>query len=107
MSARLPDDDLVIELLAWLGDRGRPYAEVMARWRTSCPRLAIWEDAVAMRLVRSLGRGSPAGERVVLTGEGRRVLAGRALGSRRGAAPGPARADRVRERASRPRGPRR
>ena len=24
----------------------RPYSEVIETWRTSCPRLTIWEDAV-------------------------------------------------------------
>jgi hypothetical protein len=23
----------------------RPYAEVLDAWRTSCPRLTVWEDA--------------------------------------------------------------
>jgi hypothetical protein len=40
------------QLLAWIAERTRSYAETMEAWRTSCPRLSIWEDAVADRLVR-------------------------------------------------------
>jgi hypothetical protein len=42
-----PVDALVIELLEWIGPNGRPYAEVMDAWRTSCPRLPVWEEASA------------------------------------------------------------
>ena len=40
-----PVDDLVLDLLEWLAPRPRPYAEVMEAWRTSCPRLTVWEEA--------------------------------------------------------------
>ena len=40
-----PVDALIIDLLEWIGPRGRPYAEVIDAWRTSCPRLPIWEEA--------------------------------------------------------------
>jgi D-3-phosphoglycerate dehydrogenase len=39
-----PVEALVLDLLAWVG-AGRPYAEVMDAWRTSCPRLPVWEEA--------------------------------------------------------------
>ena len=42
---------LVLDLLDWLSAGPRPYAEVMAAWRTSCPRLPVWEDAVDGGLV--------------------------------------------------------
>jgi hypothetical protein len=86
MSAGATQEALVLDLLTWLADGGRPYAEVMARWRTSCPRLSIWEDAIAMGLVRSVRGRSAAAERVVLAPEGRRVLATRRLGPDRGIA---------------------
>ena len=38
-------DDLILDLLEWIGPRSRPYAETMEAWRTSCPRLPVWEDA--------------------------------------------------------------
>ncbi len=43
---------LIADLLEWVSPDARPYAEVMEAWRTSCPRLTIWEDAVDAELVR-------------------------------------------------------
>ena len=40
-----PVNDLILDLLEWLGPRPRPYVEVLEAWRTSCPRLPVWEDA--------------------------------------------------------------
>jgi hypothetical protein len=42
---------LVLDLLEWLSAGPRPYADVIEAWRTSCPRLTIWEDACDMGLV--------------------------------------------------------
>ena len=44
---RLTDtvDILILDLLAWIGPNPRPYAEVLEAWRTSCPRLPVWEEA--------------------------------------------------------------
>ena len=39
------------QLLEWIAERPRPYAEVLDAWRTSCPRLSIWEDACIDGLV--------------------------------------------------------
>jgi hypothetical protein len=38
-------DSLILDLLQWLGPSPRPYSEVLDAWRTSCPRLPVWEDA--------------------------------------------------------------
>ena len=38
-------DPLILDLLEWIGPRPRPYAEVMEAWRTSCPKLPVWEEA--------------------------------------------------------------
>jgi hypothetical protein len=38
-------DTLILDLLEWMGPNPRPYAEVIEAWRTSCPRLPVWEDA--------------------------------------------------------------
>ena len=38
-------DSLILDLLEWMGSDPRPYAEVLEAWRTSCPRLPVWEDA--------------------------------------------------------------
>ena len=36
---------LILDLLEWLMLRDRTYEEVMDAWRTSCPKLPVWEDA--------------------------------------------------------------
>lgn len=63
-----------LELLAWLQERPRTYAETIDTWRSNCPRLAVWEDALSDRLVEVV-RG-PNGNRstVVLTARGLDVL---------------------------------
>ena len=38
-------DSLILDLLEWIGPGARPYDEVMDAWRTSCPRLPVWEEA--------------------------------------------------------------
>ena len=43
---------LILDLVEWIARKPRPYAEVMEAWRTSCPRLTVWEDAVDQGLVR-------------------------------------------------------
>lgn len=40
-------DALILDLLEWIGTKPRAYSEVMDAWRTSCPRLPVWEDANA------------------------------------------------------------
>jgi len=66
-------EPLILDLLEWLHKEPRRYLEVMDAWRTSCPRLPVWEDAV--------DRGFVARERmggrdaiVQLTVEGREFL---------------------------------
>jgi hypothetical protein len=39
-------DPLVLDLVEWIAREPRIYSEVIATWRTSCPRLTIWEDAL-------------------------------------------------------------
>ncbi|MCK5274748.1 MAG: hypothetical protein KAR37_08895 [Alphaproteobacteria bacterium] len=73
-----PTDALVLDLVEWVAARPRPYGEVMEAWRTSCPRLTIWEDAVDRGLVvreqaqgaGTIIRGTPLG-RDLLRNEGR------------------------------------
>ena len=38
-------ESLILDLLQWLANGARSYEEVMDAWRTSCPRLTVWEDA--------------------------------------------------------------
>ena len=75
MSDRDPSEPLrylTAQFLAWLAEAPRSYVEVMEAWRTSCPRLSVWEDATIAGFVRLEG-----GERtmVVLTDAGRKRLA--------------------------------
>lgn len=44
-------DPLVRDLVEWVAREPRPYAEMLEAWRTSCPRLTVWEDAEARGLV--------------------------------------------------------
>ena len=44
-------DALILDLLEWLANGERSYAEVMEAWRTSCPRLPVWEDAMDRGLI--------------------------------------------------------
>jgi hypothetical protein len=61
-------ENLILDLLEWVGRRDRTYQETMEAWRTSCPKLPVWEDANDRGLVdtafangRSLVRLTPAG----------------------------------------------
>ena len=38
-------ETLILDLLEWVTRRDRTYEEVMEAWRTSCPRLTVWEEA--------------------------------------------------------------
>jgi hypothetical protein len=38
-------ETLILDLLEWVANGERSYEEVMDAWRTSCPRLPVWEDA--------------------------------------------------------------
>lgn len=65
---------LTIDFLAWLAREPRPYADVMDAWRTSCPRLTIWEDAIDNGLVTH--RHAPGqATLIVLTARGEALLA--------------------------------
>jgi hypothetical protein len=86
LSGIAPDasiNPLVFDLLEWLAISPRPYTEVMDVWRTSCPRLTIWEDAVDLGYV--VRRHEERPPTVFLTEFGRRALAARQAAA--GAAP--------------------
>ena len=61
-----------VQLLAWIAEQSRTYAETIEVWKTSCPRLAMWEDALADGLVRVEHRC------VLLTSAGSDLLPARA-----------------------------
>ena len=61
-------DALIADLLEWLSARDRTYQEVIDVWRTSCPKLPVWEDAKDRGFVaqenfngREIVRITPAG----------------------------------------------
>jgi D-3-phosphoglycerate dehydrogenase len=64
---------LVLQLLEWLGSRARTYRETIEAWRTSCPRLPVWED-VTMNGFVVIVAGEDGEELVQLTDEGRAFL---------------------------------
>ena len=47
-----PSRALTNQLLIWVSEKPRGYREVMDAWRTTCPRLTIWEDALDAGLVQ-------------------------------------------------------
>ena len=55
----IENKSLILDLIEWLESSPRPYAQVMDAWRTSCPRLPVWEDAVDLGFValRAGGEG--------------------------------------------------
>jgi hypothetical protein len=67
-----PVESLVLDLLEWIGPKPRPYDEVLEAWRTSCPRLPVWEAANSRGLVAC---HDDVGRRFVyVTAAGRRHL---------------------------------
>ncbi len=64
---------LTLQFLAFIGG-GRSYGETMDAWRSTCPRMSIWEDAVREGLVRIENGGLMKASRVVLTEQGQARL---------------------------------
>ena len=71
-----PVEPLVADLLEWIGRDGRPYADVIEAWRTSCPRLPVWEEANARGFIDHRHRAGEAAT-VALSVRGRAWLAQR------------------------------
>ena len=70
-------DPLVLDFVEWVAREPRVYAEVVATWRTSCPRLTIWEDAsdhgyVTREAIAGFGFTTWRldGDQLILTGRG-------------------------------------
>ena len=71
-------ESLILDLLEWLATADRSYAEVMDAWRTSCPKLPVWEEANDRGLVI---RENVNGRCVVrITSSGRDLLVQRYAG---------------------------
>jgi hypothetical protein len=58
-----------LELLTWVESRPRTYADVVDAWKSNCPRLAVWDDAVTAGLVVARR------DRIALTERGQATLA--------------------------------
>jgi hypothetical protein len=66
-------DPLVLDFVEWIAREPRAYSEVIGAWKTSCPRLTIWEDAADLGLVaRETIPGF--GMVVTVTKDGQRLL---------------------------------
>jgi hypothetical protein len=66
-------EPLILDLVEWVASEPRAYSDVMEAWRTSCPRLTVWEDAVDRGLVRREPREG-LGLVVLATAEGHALL---------------------------------
>jgi hypothetical protein len=69
-----PAHALTLQFLAWVAEAPRTYAQAMDAWRSSCPRLSIWEDAILDGLVAFEGGATRNQSRVMLTPRGRAAL---------------------------------
>jgi hypothetical protein len=77
---------LTLQFLDWLAARPRSYAETMEAWRSSCPRLSIWEDALGDGLVRLEPGATRDESRVTLTAQGHALLETRTVSADGGGA---------------------
>jgi hypothetical protein len=68
---------LMVQFLRWLEERPRSYADTMDAWRSHCPRLSAWEDALEDGLIRlESARDGAADMQVRVTTKGRARLTG-------------------------------
>jgi len=65
---------LMLQFLDWVSSRPRTYAEAMDAWRSSCPRLTVWEDAIIGGLIQVEGGGPSQHSAVVLTPRGKAIV---------------------------------
>jgi len=71
-------DPLIRDLVEWCAREPQLYADVLDAWRTSCPRLTVWEDAIDRGLLERRREASGA-VRMHVTAAGRAFLAERGL----------------------------
>ena len=65
---------LTLQFLTFVAGGERTYGETMEAWRSTCPHMPIWENAVRDGLVRIESGGAMTSSRIVLTPQGRAVL---------------------------------
>jgi hypothetical protein len=73
--AEPPELALTLQFLEFVAVGTRTYGETMEAWRSTCPKLSIWEDAVRDGLVRIENGGAMKSSRIVLTEHGKARLA--------------------------------
>ncbi len=61
-------ENLILDLVEWVGRKERTYHETMDAWRTSCPRLQVWEDASGRGLVETAREDGRSVVRVTTAG---------------------------------------
>jgi hypothetical protein len=94
----MTNDALTLQMLDWIGKEPRPYAETMDAWRTSCPRLTIFEDAMSAGLIERVSAGQLSDARLRVTEAGQRYLAASAFGGRSAQTAGKTRPSRTSKR---------
>ena len=70
----MANEALIAQLLHWIGPEPRNYVETLEAWRTSCPRLTVWEDAVTAGLIERVPGASLKDAQVRVTPEGKAYL---------------------------------
>ena len=61
-------ENLILDLVEWVGRNERTYRETIDAWRTSCPRLTVWEDATDRGLVETVSANGRSLVRVTAAG---------------------------------------
>ena len=63
-----PVENLILDLMKWVGRQERTYHETIDAWRTSCPRLPVWEDATDRGLVETVSANGRSVVRLTAAG---------------------------------------
>ena len=66
-------DPLILDLVDWVAREPRAYRDVIDAWRTSCPRLTVWEDCME----RGFLERDAANVRVTMAGRDFLITSGR------------------------------
>ena len=74
-----PMSPLLLQVLNWVADRPRSYADAMEAWRTSCPRMTIWEDALGGGFVEVQGGATMQQSQLTLTPRGQAIVRAHAV----------------------------
>jgi hypothetical protein len=61
-------DALIFDLLEYVAFKERGYTEVIEAWRTSCPRLPVWEEANERGLITRVRTNGPAVVQIAAAG---------------------------------------